>query len=185
MKKAIVVGIALCLTLAYAKASHAWLFDAEVSSSVNNNSNNNNSRNLQSGDARSSFNTTSTSNNQRSTSDSRRYDNSQRTSDSFNSYDNKKFDNHSITDSHAISDSYNGDYDYSTGKATDSYNGDRRNYTVSGDVTKSVIGDFQQVTSGTVFNGGATISGNSNTIGGATSVSNTFGDVTVSGQKSE
>lgn len=112
-----------------------------------------------------------------------RYDNSDRSSssatDSHNT-DSRDYSDRSTTDSHAITDSFKGN-DNSVGKVADSYNGDRRTYNIEGSVSKSVIGDFNQKTAGTDFgSGGLNVSGSSNTIGGATSVSNTFGDVTIS-----
>lgn len=186
MKKFLAVCLVVGLCLAFAKAGHAWSFGAELKSTVNNksNSDNDNSTNLD-----------------RSTLYQNRYSTSSSMSNSNNRYDNSRTDNsrtdnHAVSgsyntdnhnyDSHAISDAYNdksvktGDYDYSTGKTAGSYNGDRRAYNISGEVSKSVIGDFNQTTVGTQFGGGVTVSGSGNTIGGATSVSNTFGDVSVS-----
>lgn len=173
MKKVIVVGIMACLISAFMQVGDAWSW-GNINTSFDNSrhttSDSNNSLGISGSRISTSTSTTSNSNNR---TDNRRSDDSTKITDSYKSYDNRSFD------SHAISDSYNTTAvgnDYSTGKRLSSHN-------IEGGARNSILGDFNQKV-GADFSGGFPGSVGSS-FDASTVNTQTFGDVTISGQKSE
>ena len=146
MKNRFALCVVLFLAMSFFAAGKAgaWLID--TTANVNTNSHNDSSTNV--GD-RSTYmrNTYSSTYNQR-------YDN--RKDESVHAYDSFNTDN-SLTNSHNITDSMNDYADKSNRSTNGSYN---RTNSTAGDVRNSVLGDFNQLYSGTDFRSGVTGSGN-------------------------
>ena len=190
-KKILSIGMALGMatSLGLAKVSHAWLIDtnATVNTNSQNEGNSRNDNSLHLGD-RSSFFSNSDSNNRY---DYSRYDNRQdrsvRNTDSFNT-DNRNFSDNRRDNS--IKDAFNDYGDHSNRSVDNSVDassheaigGDKRensnNIAVSGDVRSSVLGNFNQVYSGTDLRSG--VNGGGNTIDARSVNIATFGDTMVS-----
>ncbi len=109
-------------------------------------------------------------------------------------YNNQDYNSHNTTNNNQDINSHNSlDYNLTdnSSKVSDSYNtvgsynGDRRVFNVDGDIRNSIVGDLTQNTTGTAFGGASTVSGSGNTVGGATSVNNTFGDIHISAPSSD
>jgi hypothetical protein len=152
MNRHLFVAMAVCaMVLGFAATSNAWLIDttANVDTNSNNKYNSENDNSLNFGDEG-----RLTTYDSRGSNSNNRYDYSQdrsiTASGSFNT------DSHNITDA-STKDSYN---DYAN-KSNNSVNGSYNKYfTTGGNVRNSVMGDFNQLYSGTDFRSGVTGSGN-------------------------
>ncbi len=159
MNRSLFVAMAVCaVILGSVATSDAWLID--TTANVNTNSHNDSSTNV---GERGTYmrNTYTNAYNQRY---DNRKDESVHASGSFN-------DDHSVANSHNLLDSMNDYADKSNNSVNGSYN---RGTTVGGEVRNSVMGDFNQLYSGTDFRSGVT--GSSNTIDTSSVNITTLGD---------
>lgn len=158
MNKHLFVAAVVCaMTLGIVATSNAWLVDTNVD--VNTNSNNRRDAiGIRDGRYSSSSNANSYNQNQR-------YDNKQ--DKSVHAYDSFNTDNRQ---DNSVKDSNN---DYAD-KSNSSTNGSYNKSSTTGDVRNSVVGDFNQLYSGTDFRSGVTGSGN--TIDTSSVNITTFGD---------
>ncbi len=180
MKKLAAVCLALGLAMAFAQTSHAWLFSASASSNYKSGSDNkyssDNDNSFHDNDVRTSM---SNSNNKYdSHNDYRKYEYDSSVKSSFNT-DKRMFD-YSDRSDRSVKDSYNTNF---TGNSFEDSVGKRMaSHDIGGNVSNSVLGDFNQRV-GADFSGG--FNGSATTIEAGVSNTQTLGNVTVGASSEE